>query len=309
MAAVECAAADGRDGLVARHRPRARRHDAHRLAAQRPGGNGELIASELATNAVRASTGAGGFPVYVQGRMPLVRVAVLSDGRRAVIEVYDQAAGYPVMQEPGPDAEAGRGLLLVQALSSRWGWYPVPGQHFKCVWAELTPDDQPERHPFALRLPSFHRPQRCDPPVPPWDLRDRSSQGLRAATDLLPWRELVPSVTGSIAAFTGQHLIAVQTVLREDYWRELTQGFRRTPLDIFHVLLHVDSEILAERIKADKSDPWACQWRLEHISGYEKGRPWMESAANLVIDATHLPATDVADRIAAEAEKHIAAAA
>jgi len=108
----------------------------------------ELIVSELATNAVRASTTAGGFPVYVRGRMPLVRVAVLSDGRRALIEVYDQAAGYPVMQEPGPDAEEGRGLLLVQALSSQWGWYPVPDQRFKCVWAELTPDDHPERRPL-----------------------------------------------------------------------------------------------------------------------------------------------------------------
>jgi hypothetical protein len=36
-------------------------------------------------------------------------------------------------------------------------------------------------------------------------------------------------------------LIAAQTVLREDYWRELAQGFTRTSLDIFHVLLHVNS--------------------------------------------------------------------
>src|SRR5690349_20938664 len=41
--------------------------------------------------------------------------------------------------------------------------------------------------------------------------------------DLSPWRELVLVFTEKIAAFTGQHLIAVQTVLREDYWRELTQ--------------------------------------------------------------------------------------
>jgi shikimate kinase len=136
-------------------------------------------------------------------------------------------------------------------------------------------------------------------------LRDHE---FRDFQDLPPWRELVPVVTGSIAAFTGQHLIAVQTVLREEYWSELAQSFRRTPLEVFHVLLHVDSEILAKRIKADKADPGACQWRLDHISGYEKARPWMESAADLVIDATHLPATDVADRIAAEAEKHIAAA-
>jgi shikimate kinase len=89
-------------------------------------------------------------------------------------------------------------------------------------------------------------------------------------------------------------------------WRELTQGFERIPLDIFHVLLHVDSDALAERIKADQVDAGACQWRLDHIAGYEKSRPWMESAADLVIDATSLPAADVAERIAKEAEKRIA---
>jgi shikimate kinase len=126
--------------------------------------------------------------------------------------------------------------------------------------------------------------------------------------DLPPWRELVPVFTEKIAGFTGQHLIAVQTVLREDYWRELTQGFRQTRLDIFHVLLHVDSGALAERIKADEREPKACQWRLDHISDYEKSRPWMESAADLVIDSTNLPAADVAERIAAEAGKRIAEA-
>jgi hypothetical protein len=43
--------------------------------------------------------------------------------------------------------------------------------------------------------------------------------------DLVPWRELVPVFTERIAACTGQHLIALQTVLREGYWRELTAGF------------------------------------------------------------------------------------
>jgi AAA domain len=59
--------------------------------------------------------------------------------------------------------------------------------------------------------------------------------------DLPPWRQLVPVVTAAIAGFTGQHLIAVQTVLREDYWKELVSGFDRAQLDVFHVLLHVDA--------------------------------------------------------------------
>ena len=100
----------------------------------------------------------------------------------------------------------------------------------------------------------------------------------------------------------------MQTVLREEYWQELTAGFERTPLDIFHVLLHVDSDVLAERIKADEVEAGACQWRLDHISAYERARPWMESAADLVIDATHLPAAEVAERIAVEAEQRLAGA-
>lgn len=124
--------------------------------------------------------------------------------------------------------------------------------------------------------------------------------------DLPPWRELVPVFTEKIAAFTGQDLIAVQTVLREDYWRELTAGFQETPLSIFHVLLHVDSGVLAERIKADEADNGACQWRLDHIADYERSRPWLEQAADLVIDTTRLPAADAAERIAVAAEKRMA---
>src|ERR1700733_8762684 len=109
--------------------------------------------------------------------------------------------------------------------------------------------------------------------------------------DLAPWRELVPVFTEKIARFTGQHLIAVQTVLREDYWQELTAGFERTPLDIFHVLLHVDSDVLAQRINADEALAVARQWRLDHVG-----------------DATHLPAAEVAERIAVEAERRLAEA-
>ena len=98
-------------------------------------------------------------------------------------------------------------------------------------------------------------------------MRTLEDHEFRDFQDLAPWRELVPVFTETIARFTGQHLVAVQTVLREDYWQELTEGFARTPLDIFHVLLHVDSEVLAERI---------------------------------------VPAAEVAERIAVEAEQRMA---
>ena len=137
-------------------------------------------------------------------------------------------------------------------------------------------------------------------------MRTLEDHEFRDFQDLAPWRELVPVFTQKIALFTGQHLIAVQTVLREEYWQELTEGFERTELDIFHVLLHVDSDVLAERIKGDEDLAVACQWRLDHISDYEQARPWMEAAADLVIDATQRPAAEVAERIAVEAEQRMA---
>jgi hypothetical protein len=49
---------------------------------------------------------------------------------------------------------------------------------------------------------------------------------------LPPWRVLVPETMAQVAALTGQHLIAVQTVLVEDYWRELRSGLDRHSLPV-----------------------------------------------------------------------------
>ena len=125
--------------------------------------------------------------------------------------------------------------------------------------------------------------------------------------DLPPWRQLVPVVTASIAGFTGQHLIAVQTVLREDYWQELSQGLARTQLDLLHVLLHVDADELARRIEADEREASARQWRLDHVGDYQRAQPWLRATADLVIDTTRLPVAEVAGQIAVEAGKRIAA--
>jgi hypothetical protein len=40
----------------------------------------------------------------------------------------------PVRMDIGADAESGRGLLLVEAVSHGWGWYPAPDGR-KVVWA------------------------------------------------------------------------------------------------------------------------------------------------------------------------------
>lgn len=97
----------------------------------------ELVVSEMVTNAVEAST-VQGSPLYFGGRVATVRLTLLSDRRRLVAEVYDQAPGEPVIREAKSDSESGRGLLVVAQLSLRWGWSPLHAQHGKVVWAELS---------------------------------------------------------------------------------------------------------------------------------------------------------------------------
>ena len=99
----------------------------------------ELVSSELVTNSVKASTDRQTQgPVYIGGRVAVVRLVLLSDRQRLVIEVYDQAPGQPVIREPTRDSEGGRGLLVVAQMSQQWGWNPLVGQHGKVVWAELS---------------------------------------------------------------------------------------------------------------------------------------------------------------------------
>jgi len=54
--------------------------------------------------------------------------------------------------------------------------------------------------------------------------------------------------------------------------------------------------------------PAACQWRLDHIGDYERSRPWMAAAADLVLDITGRPPAEAADRIAAAVEPRLAGA-
>jgi anti-sigma regulatory factor (Ser/Thr protein kinase) len=83
-----------------------------------------LIVSELVANSVEHS------------RCRLVRVAVeRPTPTRIKIIVADKNRLVPILRHALPDAENGRGLLVIDALSARWG-YDRP--HWgKRVWAEL----------------------------------------------------------------------------------------------------------------------------------------------------------------------------
>ncbi|QNA74667.1 ATP-binding protein [Streptomyces sp. So13.3] len=90
-----------------------------------------LCVSELATNALLHGVPAGrGF---------LLHLAVTGDGPLR-IEVHDSGDGHPhLVPDSGAGCESGRGLLLVQALSEKWGEaLREPG---KIVWCEFACGD------------------------------------------------------------------------------------------------------------------------------------------------------------------------
>ena len=96
----------------------------------------ELVVSELVTNAVRAAGGTG-------VRAP-VRLWLLSDGHSILILVWDDSPQPPTRLDAGDDAENGRGLLLVEALSTQWSWWLTDHCGGKVVWAHLAADERRE---------------------------------------------------------------------------------------------------------------------------------------------------------------------
>jgi anti-sigma regulatory factor (Ser/Thr protein kinase) len=87
-----------------------------------------LCVSELVTNAVRHSTAHDG----------TFHLDIRVDRAKLRVECHDSGSKKPTLQTPSDADEGGRGLLLVQALTSRWGVSPRPLG--KCVWFEIDGD-------------------------------------------------------------------------------------------------------------------------------------------------------------------------
>jgi hypothetical protein len=96
-----------------------------------------LVVSELVSNAVQASRGIteSRFADTWAPGTPPVRVWLSADEYRVVIQVWDGSDQPPVPQPVEPEADSGRGLLLVGSLSSEWGCYAPEKCSGKVVWA------------------------------------------------------------------------------------------------------------------------------------------------------------------------------
>ena len=90
----------------------------------------ELIASELLTNAVAASTRCGATTVHLD---------LASDRQRVLIMVRDFALGAPAPRRPSADDDSGRGLQIVAELAAQYGWQqPLDGGPGKVVWVVVS---------------------------------------------------------------------------------------------------------------------------------------------------------------------------
>jgi len=82
----------------------------------------ELMVSELATNSVKHAHSD-------------FKVSISDSGGEIRVEVRDTGRGQPVLRFPAPTEPSGRGLRIVEALSTAWGTVDSP--RGKAVWFTL----------------------------------------------------------------------------------------------------------------------------------------------------------------------------
>ena len=119
-----------------------------------------LLTSELVTNAVTHATAhsrRNGRAARRGFAAEAVLLVIAADGAGLRVDVHDGSGDLPVLADcpAEPDAETGRGLLLVTSLSAEWGFYRTPGG--KAVYFILRA--QPDVHGNLSGGPNGHDPR------------------------------------------------------------------------------------------------------------------------------------------------------
>ena len=95
-----------------------------------------LIVSEIVTNAVLST--------QAQRRPDPIRLWMLGDGPSVLFLIWDATMPAPVLTSAPPSDAHGRGLALVDALCTQWGYYRPDGHPGgKVVWALMQALSQP----------------------------------------------------------------------------------------------------------------------------------------------------------------------
>jgi anti-sigma regulatory factor (Ser/Thr protein kinase) len=85
-----------------------------------------MVITELLSNAI----------IHADGADDQIEVVIESSDRQIHIEVTDHNTRAPVQRQVDVDAAAGRGLTIVGALSTAWGWDRVDGDGNR-VWCDV----------------------------------------------------------------------------------------------------------------------------------------------------------------------------
>ncbi|MFE2015547.1 SpoIIE family protein phosphatase [Streptomyces sp. NPDC059491] len=91
----------------------------------------ELLTGELLVNVL----------LHTEGGAVLTLEVLPEPVRRVRLSVQDRSSAWPRRRTPGEAATSGRGLLLLDALASRWG--VEPRGEGKAVWCEIGPETVP----------------------------------------------------------------------------------------------------------------------------------------------------------------------
>ncbi|MHA5051773.1 ATP-binding protein [Streptomyces sp. SD15] len=93
----------------------------------------ELVLSELVTNALQSRA--------PRDRQVGVRITHSEQEGLLRLEVSDAGEGRPKVRNPTEDETGGRGLLLVEALTDRWGMQEREGGIGQTVWVDIKAPD------------------------------------------------------------------------------------------------------------------------------------------------------------------------
>ena len=121
----------------------------------------ELAVSELVTNAVRASIevrearqAPGGCPAG----LPAIALRLAGDRTHLLVEVSDHDSSPPLPTMMDPERDGGRGLLLVEAVSERWGYYYPAAATMSPGRSPALPASEPQFLAAAPVLPAAPEP-------------------------------------------------------------------------------------------------------------------------------------------------------